>query len=627
MSLLIPLGLLGLTGIAVLILIYILKPNYQQKFVSSTYVWKLSLKYRKKKIPVSRLRNILILICQILIIVACALILAKPVIAAEEEVVNSEKIIVVDASANMLAEHGGQSRFDRAKEQIKALCEEVIEQNGVVSVIVAGQEASFAVQRYGADLEETIFESVESMSCTYGTADIEGAMDLAETVLSENPDCDVLLYTATNYIYKGNVTVVDVSEEGEWNAAILNAVSVYEDNFYSFSVDVACYGKDTDLNLYCDVYGANASVTNPNGVMVSMQLPVRCDGDESQTVVFNSENSATPVYSYDYVYVHFDEADSYTYDNRFYIYGGTQQTIKILYYSTLRNNYFSGILMDIRDQMRGIWDIEITEIDSGDPELEDYDFYIFEHAMPEKMPTDGVVLLVDPDKIPSGLQGVTLGDAVTGDFLLAAGASHPITDISIFNTENISVTRYNRITRSDGFETLMYCAGDPMLLIKEDGVEKVVILDVDLNYSNLPLLLEFPVLMFKMFDYFFPSTLTGYSYEVNETVSLNSRGPVLSVKGTGVDESFDEFPAEISFSAPGVYTFYQTPLSGKEIAESIYVRIPSSESNILREVDVLTTPYIEKRIEAEDYDLLIYFAAALVALLFIEWLLQARENF
>ena len=63
MSLLVPLGLLGLLGIAALILIYILKPNYQQKIISSTYVWKLSLRYRKKKIPVSRLRNIILLIC------------------------------------------------------------------------------------------------------------------------------------------------------------------------------------------------------------------------------------------------------------------------------------------------------------------------------------------------------------------------------------------------------------------------------------------------------------------------------------------------------------------------------------------------------------------------------------
>ena len=58
MTLLTPLGLLGLIGIVALIIIYIIRPNYQQKFISSTYVWKLSLRYRKKKIPTSKLRNL-----------------------------------------------------------------------------------------------------------------------------------------------------------------------------------------------------------------------------------------------------------------------------------------------------------------------------------------------------------------------------------------------------------------------------------------------------------------------------------------------------------------------------------------------------------------------------------------
>ena len=49
MSWLTPLGFLGLIGLLILLLIYILKPNYQNKFISSTFVWKLSLKYKKKR--------------------------------------------------------------------------------------------------------------------------------------------------------------------------------------------------------------------------------------------------------------------------------------------------------------------------------------------------------------------------------------------------------------------------------------------------------------------------------------------------------------------------------------------------------------------------------------------------
>ncbi len=77
--------------------------------------------------------------------------------------------------------------------------------------------------------------------------------------------------------------------------------------------------------------------------------------------------------------------------------------------------------------------------------------------------------------------------------------------------------------------------------------------------------------------------------------------------------------------AAGVPIMTQTTDYGKLIEESIYVKIPASESNIWAEGDALRNPYREK--EEEDYfdDLLLYIAAALVAVLFLEWWLQSRD--
>ena len=96
MKLLTPLGLLGLIGIIILIIIYIIKPNYQQKMISSTYVWKLSLKYRKKKLPTSRLRDILLIIMQILAVTACSLILAQPSQILRIASENPEVVVIVN---------------------------------------------------------------------------------------------------------------------------------------------------------------------------------------------------------------------------------------------------------------------------------------------------------------------------------------------------------------------------------------------------------------------------------------------------------------------------------------------------------------------------------------------------
>lgn len=202
MNLLVPIGLLGLIGLLVLLIIYILKPNYQQKFVSSTYIWKLSLKYRKKKIPINKLRNLLILLCQVLICVAAALILSKPAVLAETDAGQNEKIIIVDASANMLAscESSNDTRFDRAVVKAREISDETLKDKGTVTVILAGQKASYVVRRAGAPELSDVVELIEGMECSLCEGDVEGAMALAEETLRFNADSEIILLTGTAYL-------------------------------------------------------------------------------------------------------------------------------------------------------------------------------------------------------------------------------------------------------------------------------------------------------------------------------------------------------------------------------------------------------------------------------------------
>ena len=151
-KLLAPLGLLGLLGVVALIIIYIIKPNYQQKFISSTFVWKLSLKYRKRRIPINKLRNLLIIICQILILTIAAMILTRPseVFFAEEN--KQEYIIVIDSAASMRTSAEGKTRFERAIEGATARSYEILDQDGIVSIIIADANTRF--YNPPADMEE-----------------------------------------------------------------------------------------------------------------------------------------------------------------------------------------------------------------------------------------------------------------------------------------------------------------------------------------------------------------------------------------------------------------------------------------------------------------------------------------
>lgn len=487
MSILLPMGLLGLIGIAVLILIYILKPNYQQKLVSSTYIWELSLKYRKKKIPVSRLRNLIILICQLLIIAACAMILAQPVIRAEE-MESNERIAVIDASAGMLASDGAAFRFVRAVEQVKELAEETFSQSGIITVILADTEASFVTRRADATMRDEVLAQLDELArcengvpvhCSYGVADIDAGMELAEQVLEENPSAAVKLYTGKEYIDSGIVDVIDISSENEWNAAIVDASATLDENFYTFSVDVASYGIGANLRVNCEVYGVNGQ-----DVTEMLSLPARCDVGETVTVEFNSDSVDMMIYMFDYVRVYIEAVDtagavltdSFVWDDTFYLYGGTPQKINIQYASPKPNPFVSGILIGLRDSLSSRWDIDLTEVrgENAVPEIAGFDLYIFEHTMPEIMPTDGVVFLINPDVSPEGA-GITLAAGeVTGDFTLSAGDAHPITER--VNASDITVSKYKQVKMADGFETLLYVGNDPAFMVKNEPGVKIALM-------------------------------------------------------------------------------------------------------------------------------------------------------
>lgn len=649
MKLLIPLGLLGLLGLLVLILIYILKPNFQQKIVSSTYVWKLSLKYKKKRVPISRLRNILILICQILIICAAALILSYPAIVTDNSVSYQEKILIIDASANMLAEQDGTQRFERAVGLAKDEIEDVFAADGLVTVIVAGRQASYLFsQRVSKTESNELYSALEQLECTYGTGDVEGAMTLAEETLYFNPEAEVIFYTGTHYDNPGkNLTVTYVTEEEEWNAAILGATATLEDGYYTFEVQIACYGSaDREIEVLCEATNVNGGV----GVHSLPEASVKTYDEETFTIIYSVDANADgynsvavslskdKIYSFDELYIRLNVSDSLSIDNEYYIYGANRPTIKVEYYTTTSNPFYPAILMAIAEDknMKARWDIQIKEVRSGEPEIEGYDFYIFEGTMPKSLPTDGVVFMADPDASLNA--GFTLGSKVTvpnwsGDGAsLAPGVEHPIMDY--VNIESFALTSYTKIEENslDGYEVLMYYEGNPVFFVRNEANSKIVVAAYSVRTSTLNINYNFIIMMVNVFNYYFPSTFSDSIYTCYDTVQLTPRGSELTVIHNdnvvlgGSDSETEIDFAELQVNDYGTYVVRQTLISGAVVNEKFYVTIPAAESNITKTEAALTNLYKAEVDEFSYEDLLVYFAATLVGLLFLERLLQSREG-
>ena len=633
MTWLAPVGFLGLIGIVALIIIYIIKPNYQKKMVSSTFVWQLSLKYRKKRLPVSRLNNILIFICQVLILTICGLLLARPVIEQEKAGDENEKIIIIDASASMRVTDGSDTRFARAVNQARTLAEDTATNGGVVSIILADTTPEYIVQRSGEDKLDDILAAVDGLlenpdSCSYSSADMDSAVSLTEEVLRYNHEAQVFFYTATEYLEKNGINVIDVSKDDvEWNAAILSAdAKMNDNNHYEITIDVGCYNRTDKLTVYCEIHGANGKESK-----ILLQRDEYFDpADEEKVVVFNTDDlDGQPLYSFDYLEVYVSVDDSFVDDNSFFLYGGTKPSIKIQYSSSIPNNYFGGVVRTIREVMKDQWTIEFKELKSGEKAAtEGFDLYIFEHTVPSVMPTDGIVLLVDPYGSPEGA-GITFGNttSVSSDSTLATGITHELTKYVDFS--RITVAQYTEILSSDGYEELAYYKSQPVILAKNEDNAKIVVWAFDLNKSSLPLNPDFSFLVYNMFNYFIPSTIDSNTFEIGDTVDLAARGTDLKVEGNGFEYTMvDKKTDSITVTRPGTYTVTQTPMSGDElIIENFYVRIPTAESQITRQVEAIPVADVDSEVRVEFEDLMFYFAIALVSFMSIEWILQIKKNF
>lgn len=626
MKLLVPLGLLGLIAIAFLILIYVLKPKYQDKKVSSTYIWKLSLKYAKRKVPFTWLQNSLLFIIQLLIIIVIAFSMAMPHIILATK--NGEKIIVLDASASMAAEYNGKTRFDRARNEISGIIDTTDEAQKI-TVILAGESASYVIRR--TDSAGYAKQKLSEAECSFANADIEGAMKLAESVLSENPKAEVYFFTDSDYTDSGNVNVVNVSAT-EWNAAVLSFSAKWGSKGYTFFADVACYGKAAELPVSIVVDG-------------KAQLPRLADCSDGETVriVWDDLN----VKSYESAEVHIAAEDNFAYDNDFYLYTDTNEMFEVqLVGNEMNTSFISSALrvtgkchivsVNLADDGENAENGEnaVTEKSSG------FDLYVYDNYVPEVIPTDGAVWFINPPQSLPDL-GITINGTRTdmeNPFYMSQGSADSEAARAILKyltPSSIKVTEYSRI-EATGYESVLKLNDDPALLIRNVNGLKTVVFSFGLNYSDLPILVpQFVLLVDALCDYSMAHTFDKTLYSVGDTVKLNARldAEYMSVDAVGEEETFSSSVVNLKADKAGVYKVTQSTYSGRTISSSFFVRLSENESVFGKTEGALVnplTPYgsgTDTTVANNTMDISVYLAAALLVLLCVEWGLQYREQY
>ena len=618
-----PWGLLGLLGILALIIIYILKPKFQDRSVSSSFIWKLSLKYKKKKMPFEWLKSSLLLILQILILLTMTAILTQPRYALGSQ--SGEKIVILDTSASMLAEINGLTRLERAINEIEALALRTVTNQDKFSIILAGENASLIVNR--SESIQFIRNKLSEVTTTYSTSNIDEAIILTENILKANNIAEIIYYTSDDYNDPGKVTIRNMSGS-ETNVAILSFKGQLDQaNNYIFVTEVVSYGASLNnvvLELRID------------GVYKTSTIIDRLEEGITSTYVWRLNDVNKDTYTYATVTL-LDIVDSFMFDNSLEFYAESQNfRIQIVDNNNLlaidSTKEFVGRALQSLNRNYSIRQVSGLENASS----EGFDLYIYSENVPETLPIDGAVWIFDPNTLPSSI-GRVFNDANVSSVNPISNTNSPKYQdlMRLVSPNRITISRYKRLIVNSSFDVLLTHQDNPILSVSTNDGVKTTIFSFGMSHTNLPLLfIDLPMLVRNLSDYSLIKTVESQVFDSGQTIQIQPHPASISleIEYEGVVSSYGNEAFDFELNQIGRYRIRQVLNTGRIEEMSFYVRIPRQESNFDYQGDVIlaqVNPVAPGGDEVVNdlFNLLPYLAAILLLFVAIEWGLQYREQY
>ena len=495
-----PLGLLGLIGIPILILVYILKNKFVEQILPSVYIWNLSERFIKRRNPLNRLTGIISLVLQLLLVTVISLSIAHPVLVLKGEA--KEYVFLLDGSGSMSAISEEGSRLDRAKAQIGSVIEESCD--GSTFTLVYVSDGTRVVYEATEDKEKAV-QMLSDLAPVDSPASLTDAIGIVQGIFNKNSSALIYLLSDNEYDKVENLSFINLSA-GEINHALSD---VY---FTERGGKVSVYGT-------VDYYSAEGELT------VLVYADDAKEPISSTTVTGAPSDSVDFRIGFDLPYftsltVKVKEEDSLVKDD----------TV-VLYNSKTENTYKALLVSDapffITSAISSVSAVEVQVVASKDYQpTKGFDLYIFDSFTPYDIPTDGAVWFFNPTVSTEGtgfsVQGVYEPGGSIELSLSSAHSSLAGKLLANMTGDGIFTSKYVKCGLYDNFTTLIEHKGNPVVFTgSNDFGNREVVFAFDLHDSNFPLLSDFIALFGNLIDFSFPTVLDRTEYTAGDFLSVN----------------------------------------------------------------------------------------------------------
>ena len=612
MTFLYPLGLLGLIGVPIVILIYILRSKFNELTVTSTYIWTLSEKFFKRRNPISGLTGIISLILQILTILIVSLAIARPIFVVPNSA--SEYCFVIDASGSMNYKDGLKTRFDEAKDYINNAIGNARLGSSYTLISLSG-EANVIYERITEKKLAT--DMLAELECSDGTVDSAGALALAQKYFDENPS--TIVYFVTDKIYEryDNVNIINVGLQNSKNYSLSGVDGSLTDGSLLVNANAFSYVDDAELDI--ELYVNNnkrPAATTKVSVKAGEKTPFKISAIAS---------------SYDSFRLVIKNKDSLMTDNEVISYNvKSGESYSILVVS--ETPFFFEAVLDV---------LTDSKVDTITPEAYNgegnYGLYIFHSFTPEVLP-DAAVWLVNStrsvDDSGFGVRGIIELDGASAIEKSASTASQARKLLSGVEGKNIYISEYVKYSGMyTKFTTLFSYAANPMIMAGVNALgNREVVFAFDLHTSDIALSSDFAPLMANLLDYSCPAVVDRTNYYCGEEVDINITANMNTVKAIAPDgeENYIDTSTDIgSFRLNKVGTYTIEILSGTEKKNYyVYSSAPEEESAPSVTEDAFSVAGVQQYERTDgEYDPLVLLFVLLAVIFAADWMVFCYEKY
>jgi hypothetical protein len=470
---------------AIIIFFYLLKLKRKRRVVPSVFLWQRALEEVEANAPFKKLRRSLLLLLQLLALFALVFALARPLVTMRA-LASGSTIIVIDATASMSArDEDDRSRLDRAKELARDMVNGL---SGDDRAAIIESSARVTVRSALTSDRAALAAGIGDVRETDAAGNLTDAVRLAEQIAKTEREAGIVIISDGG----GAPIASDLGSSPDSNSPVASTQStsvrfVRVGQRADNAGIVAMNSRPAPASGRRELF---ASLANFSDNERSMGIELRLDGQlvDARTVSIAANDRSAIIFDAippagGLAELKLIARDDLSSDDVAYTFLPDARRLRV---GVISDNHFLLQALAVNP------DFDARKIGSGaNAALSDFDCIISEGALRgDVIDSNRPMLVINPSDV-AGLWRASA--ARERPEITSVERSHPINSYLSYGDLHVESATGREVAA--WLKPIVSSSNDALIWAGDDGRRRVVMIGFDLAQSDLPLKVEFPLLL------------------------------------------------------------------------------------------------------------------------------------